>query len=259
MKTLKITDQETTKNFTFYVANKNNGAVLKTLEGFEYPSVRTTIEDVAGRKSSVYVNSKFGRRVMTVTAYLFGDNTTDLFARRNSFLEVIRQEGYMKLIQFTTFEDIALQCYAEVTKLLNPYSKNNKPLMFELVSPDYRFYSQTESTDEVLPNTTEVISNAGNENTFPVFEITGPANSIEITNLSTGEGFTLSENLTAGQTLTIDTKELTVDLAGTNKFSIFSGDFFLLEPGNNSIEFLATSTTGVTKLDVIYRDAYIGA
>lgn len=259
MKTLKITDSQTTENFTFYDTQRSNGAILRTVDGFEYPSVRASIEDVAGRKSSVYVNSKFGNRVLTITAYLFGTDAVSCFLRRRQLMEVIRQEGYMKLIEFTTLDNIALRFEAEITKLVAPYSKVNKPIMLDLIAPDWRFYSQTESTDTMLPGGVTVISNGGTEKTDPVLEITGPANSIQVSNLTTGESFTLSENLTAGQVLTINMKEQTVVLgSSTNKFSIFSGDFFVLEPGNNSIEFLATSTTGATKIDVIYRDAYLG-
>jgi len=259
MITFNIKDETTTKEFTFYGSGRENGAIIKSIDGLEYPDVRSAIDVVAGKKSAVYVNSKFGLRIITLTAQLFGDAVKSLFTRRSELLQAIRQEGYMKLVKFTTFDSLNLQFEAEVTKLVNPYTKNLKPLMLELVAPDWRFYSQTESTDTILATATEIVTNSGNEKTDPILQITGPANSITITNLTTGGTFTLSENLTAGQVLVINTKEQTVVLnPSTNKFSILTGDFFALGPGANSVEFAATGSDANTKLEVIYRSAYLG-
>jgi phage-related protein len=47
-------------------------------------------------------------------------------------------------------------------------------------------------------------------------------------------GFTAA--VTGGDVIVIDCAEETVTLNGANKMSGFSGDFFRLEPGNNTIQ-----------------------
>jgi hypothetical protein len=227
---------------------------MNQFEGFEYPISLVSVDDVANAGGAVAVNSKFGRRLMSFSATF----TCDVLVTRRTMLAALRQTGYLKLIKFTTLDNIQLQTEAYITNILAPYTMMKKPILIEMVSPDWRFYSQTEDTESVAAGATEVIANGGNEITNPVFEITGPGSSIAVDNLSTGEGFTITDTLISTDVVVIDTVNKTVTKNGANAYSTFSGDFFSLLPGNNSIEFTVTGDDVTTNLDVIYRDAYNG-
>lgn len=254
MKYIKITDQDTGVFFRFENA-KVDGGLLSQVDGFAYPSVNASIEDVAGDRSAVEVNSKFGQRLMTFAYNI----TCDVLSTRRDILAALRQSATPKLIEFETLDSLALKTYAYVTKVSALYkTQMTNAMFFELRAADWRFYSQTTQTNNIAPNTNEVCANGGIEITTPTFTITGPGNSIEVINLTTGESFEIG-NLTAGQIVVVDVKNHLVTLDGDPASSIFIGDFFSFVPGNNDIDFVVpTGSDGNTDLLVEWENAYNG-
>ena len=112
MKTIRIT--ETTKNKYFEITGNQIG----TLEGWEYPSVISAIDDIPGNKGALYVNSKFGRRRLSIEGYIPGQT----LAQRIAMGLALRQTGTIKTMTFTTLNDLALQAYVEVLSLDYKYS-----------------------------------------------------------------------------------------------------------------------------------------
>lgn len=174
-------------------------------------------------------------------------------------LKVLRQSGAMKLLKFTTLDDLTLQAYIEILSVRHPYSGLVRPFLIEMVAPDWRFYSQTEVSQNIVPSVSEVVTNSGNDVSQPVLRIHGPITMATIQNLSTGEQADITYTLINGEYIDIDTLNRTVELDdGTAIFSAFSGEFPKLEPGDNTISLLVTGGDGNTSLDVIYRHAYNG-
>jgi hypothetical protein len=253
MKQIKITDQDTSQSFTFY--DNSVGTILRSFDGFEYPEVLSSIEDVAGKGGAYYVNSKFGRRRLSFQGDLVGSNK---FTQRRELLAVLRQRGTIKLFEITTYDDLELQFEAEIIRLTMPYTHQIHSFLFELQAPDWRFYSQTEDNESFDADDEITINNGGTELTDPIFTITGPANGIEIENITTGESFEI-DDLTAGQVVVVDAKERTVTLDGTSDFTIFTGDFWGFQPGDNTTKFnVASGDDANTNLTIRYRDAYNG-
>lgn len=228
---------------------------MTELEGWEYSSVRDVVEDISGPQSAFYVTSKQGRRRMSITGYVRG---LGLEGRRD-LLSAIKQTGKMKLLQFTTLDDLELQTLVEVLSLQFPYNKLEKPFLLEFVAPDWRFYSQELKLAEVAVNSSDGVENMGNEITQPTFKIYGPLTEATITNLNSTESVQITYNLNDGDYIEIDTLARTVTLnGGVSVFSSFEGDFISLIAGENTLSFSATGSGGNTKLDVEYRDAYNG-
>jgi len=253
MKQIKITDQDSGSSYTFY--DNSNGTILRRFDGFEYPEVLTSIEDVARQYGAYYVNSKFGRRRMSFQGDLVA---SDKFAQRRQLLTVVRQLGKEKLFEVTTYDDLLLRFQAEIIRLTMPYTHQIHSFLFELEASDYRFYSQTEVDQDFDANDLITLTNNGTEITDPIFTITGAGTDIKIINLSTGEDFEI-DNLTTGQVVVVDVKNRTVTLNGVSNFGVFSGDFFGLQPGGNGIEFEVLSGDDAnTNLNVTYRHAYNG-
>lgn len=258
MKTIKIINQDTSEYYTFQ-RNRIDGSMIGALEGFEYPSVIQTIEDVPNQGGAAYITSKFGRRRVGITAVIGCDRLEE----RILLGKVLRQTGRMKLVQFTTLDDLDLQFEAEVANLVNPYTKLEKPLLIELIAPDYRFYDQTLTTfnvNQALIGDDNVVANGGNEVSEPIFRITGPGNNFTITNDTTGESLVITYNLAATHYIEVDIVNHTIVLDGiTNIYSSFAGSFFSLQPGDNTVIFdVASADTGATLLAIKYRDAYNG-
>ncbi|OQA56547.1 MAG: Phage tail protein [Candidatus Omnitrophica bacterium ADurb.Bin277] len=127
----------------------------------------------------------------------------------------------------------------------------------ELVSDAYGFedVDQTEDENIILASPqTDVVVNPGNLETRPVIRITAGADEIasglRVDNLTSGKYFIFNQAIPAGTYIEIDTENLTVvNNTGTNKINYFSGDFFELEAGNNSIQFTGTLAQGTLGLE----------
>lgn len=280
MKTIRVTNQDTNDYFDF--ANNAGGVILRQFDGFEYPEVKSVFEDVSGAPSVFYVTSKFGKRVVSFQGDLLDAN---VFTLRRNIAKACRQQGRLKLIKFTTYDDLALQFEAEITKLINPYNMRLHQFLIEATAPDWRFYSQSESTldtestlvlggaaipaelamdlgsGESSMSTQEVYAtNNGNERTEPSFVINGPGTHFVVGNQTTGEEFELDYTLYADEYIEVNNKLRTVKFNGvTNIYNKFSGDWWSLEPGQNQIKFeIDLGYTDATVLQLRWRDAYNG-
>lgn len=281
MNSITIFDQQLVLNkFTFY--NNALGTILREFEGFDYPEVRTSIDDIAGTVGAIYINSKFGRRRMGITGDLIG---TDVYEKRRQLVKVLRQTGSMKLLQFTTYDDLPLQCEVEVVSYKNPYTHQIHTFLIELVAPDYRFYSQTETTVNIgrsvllgggsiptavpmsLPlsaaselGVNTIVTSIGTEQTDPIITIYGPGTNFTLRNESIDAELLLTLTLTSEDSVVIDIKNKTVVKNGvTNVYTNASGDFWSIQPGENDLTFLVQSGfTTDTLLEIKYRDAYGG-
>lgn len=250
---LNITWTDTQNNLSFSLGPNE----ISTIEGFEYPSVRGVIEDISGEKSSLFITSKFGRRPLSV----IGFKKPQTYQERIDMLGVFRQDGNLRLMEFTSQDGRLLQSEVLVEKILYPYDQVKKPFLIEMVAPDWRFYNQTET---VISSTdmNQNIENDGNEKTCPVFRIYGPFTSVQISNLSTGEEFSITQSVNDGEYVEVNVMNRTVMLndgySDTSIFSSFVGEFFCLIPGVNLINYIVVGDGANTILQTTFRDAWLG-
>lgn len=260
-----------------FVFNSNtDGTTLKSFTGFEYPSTRPVIEDIPARDGSIYITSRFGRRRLSWSGVVTDDN---VFTKRRSALASMNQGG-LKTLKFTTYDDIELQAQIEVLNIVMPYTHRVSEFLVEVVAPDYRFYSQAlvssstgvTSTGGGMPvpaaipapiggTTTAPLSvtNSGTTTTYPIITITGPGTNFSVSNIDTGETFQLNLTLTSGESVVIDTLARTAYKGNQNVFGSFVGDWLSLQTGVNRITFNAqTGSTGSTQVSIQHRHAYLG-
>lgn len=281
MKQITIIEQA---DNNFYTLQDSGGkTLLRDFEGFEFADIRNSIDNVAGDYGAVYVNSKYGRRRMAIRGDIVA---SDVYEQRRLLNRSLRQTGVIKLLKFTTYDDLLLQCEAEVAKVLNPYTHKVHTFMLEFIAPDWRFYSQTLRSYDIgqtlvrggasiptaipmsiaSPTSIEtefmnIINNQGNEKSDPIISIAGPGTGFLVGNVTTDQEFELDTTLIEGDTVEIDVKARTVIKNGiTNLYSSFSGDFWSVIPGDNELRFLVDSghELGTTNLNVAFRDAYNG-
>jgi hypothetical protein len=144
MKKIEIINQTTNKSFTFY--DNGDKTILRDFEGFEYSDVKHAIEHVSGQPGAVYVTSSFGARRLTISGDVVGE---DIYETRRDILEVLRQDGRLKLIKMETYDGLELQCEVEVIRVTSPYTHTIHSYLIEFIAPDWRIYSQELKNIEV--------------------------------------------------------------------------------------------------------------
>lgn len=116
----------------------------------------------------------------------------------------------------------------------------------------------TVSPSSVLGVTTAV--NDGDTEAWPEWTIVGPATAVVATNRTTGEVFTLTGTLTAGQTATITTDPPQVrgpgDANWTGKLSWPGAVLWALQPGLNSVEFAVAGAAAGTSITLSFVPRY---
>lgn len=117
------------------------------------------------------------------------------------------------------------------------------------------------SSSEVLGAT--AVTNPGEVAAWPEWTITGPASAITATNNTTGQTFTVTYTLTAGQSITITTLRPTVrGPAGQNIASALNWPtayLWALQPGLNDVTFSVAGSGGGTSITLNYHARYEGA
>lgn len=135
----------------------------------------------------------------------------------------------------------------------------------DLITGDPFLYSDTESSDltnAVSSSPTDIVVNnaAGNAPALPELRLTvGGSGAVTlaatITNVTTGEAFTLSGSVTGGDVIKVNSLEETVLIGSTDKTLLFDGLFPTLAVGNNTLRIAYTSGT-ITNLDVYWRSRW---
>lgn len=245
-----ITITEIVSDVTFTILQDQ----VTKLEGWEYPEVRNVVEDISGKKSSLYITSKFGRRRFSLTGFVRNQGYDD----RRTMIQALRQTGYQKLLKFTTLDNLTLQASVEILKVVHPYTAVKQPFFIDMVAADSKFYSQTEHVNNSA-SYTQTINNAGNGESCPIFKIYGPFATATIVNLANSQQFIITSSVADAHYIEIDVLNRTAKLDGiTSMFSAFDGEFFGLEPGDNILQFSYTTGGGNTNLITLWRDSYGG-
>lgn len=115
-----------------------------------------------------------------------------------------------------------------------PFSDPDTPFS----DPDTPFSGFVSTPEE--GTVTATLTNEGNAEAWPVWEITGSILSAELANLTTGAVFRWDGVLTSAQTLTVDTNDRgpTVRVDGTNAWSglaVAAKNLWPLTPGDNEV------------------------
>lgn len=259
--------------FTFY--DNYGNIILSSFDGFEYPVVRDSVEDVSGKKSAYHQNSLFGKREISFTGDLIGST---VFTLRRSMLDYLGM-GSLKLLKFTTYDDLLLQCEGELDAIVNPYNHSVHTFKLSFVCPDWRFFSQTLNEFTTIPTTihggasiptdipmdmggismlTNSVLNAGNEVADPIFTIHGPGSDFRIINQMTGDEFLITQILTSSELIIINFKDGSIAYNGDSILNSITGDIWQLAPGDNDIGFFVNGSGANTLLTINWRNAYNG-
>lgn len=274
---IKVIDKLNNQEYEFNDNSEN--CVMSGFQGFDYPDIKSAIADIPGEIGSALIASSYGRRIISWSGELIG---SDVFAERRDMLSALRQSEAKKLIKFTTYDNLELQCEAAITRVDSPYNHKIQAFLIQATAPDYRFYSQILHEDSMsesqieggtaIPTPVPIdfdgsqeaggleVENEGNENTPVSFIVKGSGEGFTVRNDTTQRQFRINYAIGVGDEIVIDTANKTVMLNGTyNIYSALEGYFWELIPGTNRIFFIADSGADEnTLLTLQWRDAYNG-
>jgi hypothetical protein len=108
---------------------------------------------------------------------------------------------------------------------------------------------------EISPSS-GTVTNAGNTDAYPTFEITGPVTDPIVTHEETGRLMRFGITLGVGQRLTIDTLRHRVLLGTADRSNTRTGDWLTLPPGPSTIRYLAATNDPASTCTVRWRDTY---
>ncbi|SCD43660.1 Phage tail protein [Streptomyces sp. Termitarium-T10T-6] len=108
------------------------------------------------------------------------------------------------------------------------------------------------------------VDNDGDDDAYPVWTIKGPATTVTLTNVTTGQTLALTRTITGADTIVIDTRERqqTALLNGvTNLWPDLSDDSSLwpLETGVNDLSLTVAGSTTDTSVRMTYQPRYLAA
>ena len=99
--------------------------------------------------------------------------------------------------------------------------------------------------------------NAGTYSTPVVFRVQGPCTNPRIENTTTSQTMAIAIDLSANEFLLIDTETRSVLLNGTaSRFSLFSGQWWNLDPGTSSVNFRASTDSNAT-MSMSWRSSWV--
>lgn len=220
------------------------------------PANRDHYETIPGRHGSYLFEQPWGDRTITIECAIKGTDFADIrdkihdiaawlvsFDREELQLGDTPGKYYMaKLTNAGTLERDIQAGFFTLEFTCEPFA--------------YSLYEST-STYTIASGGTESLYYLGTYETEPIIQIT--ATSGEITNPSitiNDLSFTYNFIIPNNSTLTVDCRNYTVFMSSTNVITNFSGDFPVLEPGNNSIRY--SSANGATaQIKIIYRERWL--
>lgn len=261
------------------------------IDGLDTPSIRLPSFDRPNVDGSVVPNQLYSGRLITLSGLVFADDVATYRARRLALEQAIairrdsNNNSQSLTLQMTTDDDklVQVECYTKGFVFPDNNMMHGK-FKIDLFSPSLYIVGQTLNNVDMfifqgggfavataIPFAMNVaggalasIVNNGNVDSYPFYILRGPLENPVFTNVTTGEQFSLTYTLTAGQLIEIDTLNRTVvfrDFAGDTPVNIrnyFSGTFATLTPGTNQCKLSNADYSNTGLISIQYRDSYSG-
>lgn len=153
----------------------------------------------------------------------------------------------MAMLSFRASDPFWYELYAQTASYVL-----GAPVLF------FPFFPLRLSQSGIFTETT--ITNNGDHIAWPVWTLTGPADSVVLRNLTTGYALTANITIAAGNSAVIDTRPgiKTVQMNGLNYFYTLAQDSTLwgLARGVNSLQLILNNADGNSKIELSYKPPY---
>lgn len=259
------------------------------LKGLEYPGVRLNPYQKPGEHGAVVPNEYYDGRTIELSGRIYHPTIATYLQYRRALSNALRivqnslNIAQPIILKFTTLDGLTLQsnCFPSQPLQLIDKSPNHCEFIIDLFAPDPNLYeASTQKITVSVPTGggatypaiypltyaakvggSQIITNAGDSDTFPIVTFNGPLTSPYITNQTTGVSFQANISLLAGDVLVVDMANKTMILNGTtNAMQYFNitNTWLSLQPGDNLIKMGSgiSADSGNARFD--YQNAYIG-
>ena len=267
---------------------QDNYILSKNWSGFSEIPIDHQLSKAPYQDGKTYIDTLFDPRILTVEFLIKGDNRQEVFDRRLTVTKQFNPKlGVGKIIweqeDGTTYH---LDCipYTPIFPDGQAQNKWYQVVIVQFLAPDPFWYDPTQiqqimvgfSGGFSLPFSFPInfgtvgtqidVSNSGNVSTPVIIYLYGEVVDPVITNTTTGEAITISQTVSDGDILIINTafgEKSSLLLSGgvyTNAFEYIDPDstFWKLEPGSNTISYSVTSEGANAACRVYYFHRYSG-
>lgn len=279
-------------NLQIHDNESNIGFFLRpNIQGLEMPEIRLPSFERPNIDGAFVPNQLYGGRAITLEGKVVASDVQTYRQRRRALenaARIYRPNNTLTPItlKLTTMDDLQLQAEVYTRKLkLSDTLLTASDFVLDLYAPNIRILSQELKSQRInvfegggmgipmeIPLDMGVggsvetqITNSGGISAFPRWVIYGTIEDPTISNQTTGESFSLDYTLTeTTQRIEIDVENRTVlyfssaTATGANIRQYFSGDWFELAPGSNTIKLVVADTSDTGYANITWRDAYIG-
>jgi len=272
-----------TINLQSLVLGKNTDYTILSARGFESPNVVVVKSPLAGRHGVTVHRSLWRERILRLEFGLRASTNLAYAELRKNFIEAfdLPRDGNT-LMYITTSDGKNLQLTVNLSNILDggfsPGELTIGKIRTELIAGDPAIYGQTLNEQNITPpiaggvtlptvvpfalassGGSATVNNAGSGVSYPLIRIYGPSSNAHVRNSTLGVQFNITTDITASQFVDVDPLNQTVLLNGvTNYLQYFDGDWWWLEPGNNSIQFNSDVNNPSSYVRLQWRSAYAG-
>jgi len=260
-----------------------SGYLFDAFNGFGSADIKVTVKEKGAYHGADLSNFSYGKRGFSLEGRIVGDTLADYSSKRRALQKAFDIFDGLDTITIVTKDGLTLEMEAIANGNIDtPYKAGNaimSEFRIELVAPYPFIEGSVENTETVAVHTgggaeipaempmeigeggvgDTTITNDGNGKAYPVIKIYGAIENPSITNTTRGEGLSITYTLaTSTDYIEIDTYLKTVLLNGvTNIKQYVTGDFWVLDSGDNVIRLTGSSSSGA-QAEVIYKDSYLG-
>lgn len=223
---------------------------------------RLETEDRAYQAGGVLVSDeKVATRIISLHGIFGKDNQTLMEAELRSMKKAVYTEDLR--LYSTQFADdfYNVECLNFEHTFLGPLTIVEINIDF-LISDPFRYYKDetTDTKNPVISGTPYTVTNNGDVEVEPIITYVagGAQTKIKIENANDGNKyFEYTTSIALNDSIVFDFQEGTVEKNGTSDINNFSGAFYKLASGANSITITVTGVLGTSTLEHKFRQKYL--
>lgn len=263
-----------------------SGYLLGRLSGFEYPEINVEVKNRGGYHGGELGQYNYRARHMTIEGKIYAQDLSDYNTKRIALMQAFFLHGGLATATITLKNAVTLQADVIVSGQAPsaPYKQGDaiySDFAIEVTAPYPMLLGTVEQSQELIPSNlggfaipfelpldmseggddgVEVVANNGNGIAWPEVTIEGIIENPVVTNVTSGLQLQLQRTLTnATDSVVINFYRRTAVLNGsTNVRYQCVGDFWVLAPGNNSLQLTTASHGESGKATVRWRHSYLG-
>lgn len=268
----------------FPVNDLSNGVYLQEpIQGLELTPSRTSSGDYSGRPGG-YVGAQFdGMRLVTLNGYIDGGTPSGLMTLRKQFQAAVAGSPLPCTFVDDGGNSYSFKAYRQAFNM--PFDGNllKSTWKLDLLVPDPNLYDNSSGGAVTINIPIKVqggltwpivwplvwaagsvpttVTNTGTVTIYPKFTLTDIMTNPTITNLTSGQSFTLNGLITtAGDVVTIDMRARTVLLNGGSILSYRTGtsSWIGVPPGDSAFEFSTISSGDTVVCNLSWQAAVRG-